>query len=146
MCQSPTTDMAGEARQGITWHNEELVVVDRRMENAEGRALTDTREGDVEEAQPSVPWVSEIEHMAAMARPERVLFVSTWRREVVQGLRGDRDGTVGEREILSDIWWQQAGLRRGKPASRKNLFRTLRHNRQTVTRQPGGIVIALVML
>ena len=37
--------------------------MDRRMENAEGGALTDTREGCVEEAQPSVRWVSEIEHI-----------------------------------------------------------------------------------
>ena len=68
MGQSPTTTVAGEVRQEITWQNEELLVVDRHMENAEGRALTDTTEGDVEEAQLSVRWVSEIEDMATVAR------------------------------------------------------------------------------
>ena len=138
MGQCPTTNMAGEGQQGNVWQNEELRGVERRMANAEGRALSETREGDVEEAQPSVRWVSEIEHMAAVARPERVPFVSTWKRAVVQGLRGDRGGAVGEQEILSEPRRLQAGVQRGTPARRQNLFYTLRQNGQAVTGQPQG--------
>ena len=138
MGQNPATNGEGEVRQEITRQNEELRVVDRRMENAEGRALTDTSEGGAEEAPPSGRWVSEIEHMAAVARPERVPFVATWRRAVVQGLRGVRGGAVGEQEMGRDPRRQQAGVQRGTPTWRQSVFHTLRLNRRAATGQAQG--------